>query len=208
MSNRISNNTLVKAGVTLMRKNNKPIEETKSRGRSMIYELSNKETVRIRTCNDHVLICVASSPDIDAKLNIEGTDWILLVMPAVERTAGNIKAYLLPTNIVVEEVRKAHQKWLDSNPNTKGKNTTWNLWFREHRVPGRSGGYGNKWKNFLLDGEVSSIDTEDNRTEVFEKSSSSENGNIRNEVEKAKHRLADLAGVKPEAVRISIDFSI
>ena len=105
----------------------------------MIYMMPNRETVRIRTCNDHVLITVADRPEEDANLNIEGTDHLLIVMPEAERTSGNIIAYLVPTEIVADAVRESHRKWLDSNPRTMGENTTWNLWFNkdEYKSDGR-----------------------------------------------------------------------
>ena len=71
----------------------------------MLYKMSDGQTVRVRTCNDHVLIAVADSPNPGARLNIEGTDWLLIVMPEVERTAGNIVAYLVPVQEAVAEVR-------------------------------------------------------------------------------------------------------
>ena len=70
--------------------------------------------------NDHILIVVADKPAVGARLNIEGTDWLLIVMPEAERKAGNVVAYLVPTNEAVEAVRKGHLAWLSSNPNTKG----------------------------------------------------------------------------------------
>ena len=33
----------------------------------------------------------------DAKLNIQGTEWLLVVMPEVPRTRGKVLAYLVPT---------------------------------------------------------------------------------------------------------------
>ncbi len=59
----------------------------------MIYSLPDRQTVRIRTCNDHILIVVADSPSADARLNIRGTDWLLIVMPEIERTPGKVIAY-------------------------------------------------------------------------------------------------------------------
>jgi len=98
---RIPNDALLNAGLELMRQNGKPLSKLNSKRRSMLYEMPNGESVRARTCNDHILIAVAKTPDEGADLNIEGTDWILLVMPESERTPGNVIAYLLPTEEVV-----------------------------------------------------------------------------------------------------------
>ena len=95
----------------------------------MQYALPNGETVRVRTCNDHVLVALAASARKGAALNIEGTDHLLVVMPEIPRTGGSVIAYLVPTEIAVEAVRTTHADWLASNPNTKGKNRTWNIWF-------------------------------------------------------------------------------
>ena len=53
---RIDNEVLLRAGLELMRLNSKPLTKLPSKGRSMLFELSNGETVRARTCNDHILI--------------------------------------------------------------------------------------------------------------------------------------------------------
>jgi len=121
--------SLVNAGLVAMRNNGRPL--TKTPGRGNIYRLSNDETVRIRTCNRHVLLVNAEHPDPDAKLDIEGTDWLLVVMPERERTEGQIIAYLIPTSVAVAEMRRAHRKWLATNPATGGDNKTWTLAFKE-----------------------------------------------------------------------------
>src|SRR5260370_41034626 len=119
----VDNDALLAAGLDLMRKNGKPLTKILGTGRSMRYTLANGETVRVRTCNDAILIVLADKPSgSDAKLNIEGTDWLLVVMPEVERTPGNIRAYLVPSSVAVEATRRSHDRWLNSNPNTKGGN--------------------------------------------------------------------------------------
>src|SRR5271166_6556214 len=121
---RIDNNALLEAGLELMKRNGKSLSKQPSFGRKMLYSLPNGETVRVRTCNDHILIVVADSPALDAKLNIEETDWLLIVMPEIERTPGKVIAYLVPTAVAVEASRQTHSEWLATNPNTKGNNTT------------------------------------------------------------------------------------
>ncbi|MCY4228204.1 MAG: hypothetical protein OXF20_11050 [Gammaproteobacteria bacterium] len=198
---KINNRELLNAGLKLMQANGTPLMEIPSRGRSMLYELPNGETVRIRTCNDHILIVVADSPNIEANLNIQGTDWLLIVMPEKVRSYGKVIAYFVPTSIALEEVRKSHQDWLLSNPNTKGNNTTWNLWFDDFGSvnPGREGkqGYAKKWAEYRLDFNIQ-IGTTNNKVEYQ---------NIRKEVEIARQRIAGAASVPHEAVTISINFT-
>lgn len=166
----------------------------------MLYNMPNGETVRVRTCNDHLLIAVADRPDVNASLNIEGTDWLLVVMPEKERTPGNITSYLIPTPVAVSEVRRTHREWLDSSPNTKGDNRTWALWFRADG-PGKAHDYATKWANYRLS------DTPAIKSEGPTKSSPIRpGGNIKDEVERARRRIAEVAGVAVEAVRITIDF--
>ena len=199
---RIDNEVLREAGLALMRETGKPLTKRPSPGRSMRYELPNGQSVRVRTSNDHILIVVADKPTADAHLNIEGTDWLLIVMPEVARKAGNVIAYLVPTGEAVEAVRKSHQAWLSSDPNTKGKNTTWNLWFTPPSGMAsrdEKHGYADKWEKYRLEGEVSTkeiMSVQGGRV--------SETGSIEAEVEAARQRIAHAAAVSPEAVQISI----
>lgn len=199
MGDRIDNNILLNAGLELMRQNGKPLTKQAGYGRSMRYVMPKGESVRVRTCNDHVLIVVADSPDPDkATLNIEGTDWILIVMPEVERQMGKVFAYLVPTRVAVETVRQCHREWLATNPNTAGSNTTFNIWFEEG---GKSSGFARKWQQYLLHGEAEikePVATADNAT----------TGSIKHEVEMARQRIARAAGVSTSAVRISVDFGV
>ena len=164
----------------------------------MLYSMPNGKSVRVRTCNDHVLITVADKPTNDAHLNIEGTDWLLIVMPEEERIHGKVIGYFIPTEVAVAEVRRAHQAWLDTNPDTKGDNRTWNLWFKSR--PHKSSDYDQKWAEYRLDGEA---DTK----ELADVDVPSTTG-IKAEVDAARQRLAIVAGVSPDAVKISIDFGV
>ena len=172
----------------------------------MLYEMPNGQSVRVRTCNDHILVVVADKPTTDASLNIQGTDWLLIVMPEIERAEGKIIAYLVPTEEAEAAVRKSHGKWLSSNPNTKGQNTTWNLRFSHSpsAMTGRTGkqGYHKHWARYRLEGEVT---TEDIAGAHFGRAS--EPGSILTEVENARWRIARAASVDVESVKISIDFA-
>lgn len=196
---RVENKLLEQAGVELMKQNEKPLTKRATRGRAMLYSLPNGESVRIRTTNDHVLVAVADKPSEDAHLNIEGTDWLLVVMPEIERTHGGVLAYLVPAETAVQEVRRTHKEWLDSNPRTRGRNTTWNLWFGDNGL-GRANNYATKWSKFLLEGEATT-------TEFSAESDDSGTFSIKSAVEAARRDIAKTAGVSPDAVKISINFS-
>lgn len=194
---RVGNSILLNAGLELMRRNGKPLTKIPSSGRSMLYAMSNGDTVRVRTCNDHILIMLAESPSEGARLNIEGTDRLLIVMPEVERTPGKVIAYLVPTAVAAEAARLTHREWLLTNPNTNGTNTTWNLWF-DKNGHSKANDFAAKWRSYRLDGEETAA--------VTNSVAGSELSDIRTEVEAARQRISRAAGVPPAAVRITVDF--
>ena len=198
-TNKVGNEVLLQAGLELMNKSAKPLTKRSSKGRAMIYEMPDGDTVRVRTSNDHILIVVADKPTQDARLNIEGTDWLLIVMPETERQQGNVLGYLVPTEEATQEARRSHAEWLASNPNTHGGNTTWNLWFND-RGPGAASNYAVKWTEYRLDADVTTLQMGAESTQF------SGSGNINTVVESARASIAKIAGVLPSAVRISIDF--
>jgi hypothetical protein len=198
MGGRVPNENLLQAGIELMRKNGKPLARVAGTGRSMIYELPNHESVRVRTCNDHLLIVLAKSPAKDARLNVDGTKWLLVVMPEVERTPGNALAYLLPSEVAVKAARESHQAWLDTNPKSNG-NVTWNLWFGGDGTDKPHNNFEKKWQQYRLPG-VATVGHAARLPEVGDA------GDVKSEVESAKLRISRAAGVVPEAVKISIDF--
>jgi hypothetical protein len=100
------------------------------------------ETVRVRTSNERNLIAEADQPSAYARLNIQGTDWLLIVMPEIARTQGKIFAYLIPAEEAVADVRQAYQAWL-ANANTEG-NTAWVVRF-DHGGFGGCSNYAERW---------------------------------------------------------------
>lgn len=200
---RIDNETLLAAGLQLMRQNGKPLTRLDTPGRAMIYSLPQGQTVRVRTCNDHILVVLADRPSHDAKLNIEGTDFLLIVMPEIERTHGNVIGYLVPTSVAVDAARKTHQDWLATNPNTKGDNRTWNLWFDDDD-PAKANGFAKKWEMHRLSGNVNTQNVHE--TDCDKSTNGRPQTDLRGEVEQAKQRIAAAAGVAPSAVRITVDF--
>jgi hypothetical protein len=206
-SPRVDNNALLAAGLELMKQNGKPLTRRPGFGRAMLYALPNGETVRVRTTNDHALIVVADQPSPhNAKLSIEGTDWLLLVMPVVERTPGAVMAYLVPTAVAVAATRAEHQAWLDRQPNTAGENTTPVLYFGE-KTPAGATDFQDRWSAYRLPGEIL-IAPDGSLVQTMGPSSAAELGTIQAEVETARQRIATAAGVSPTAVRITIDFGL
>lgn len=197
----ISNDILLQAGLQLMGQNGRPLTKVSSPGRSMIYALPNLETVRVRTCNDPVLIILSdkASGD-DAKLNIEGTDWLLIVMPEIPRTPGKVLAYLVPTEVAVSACRQAHTLWLATKPNTSGNNTTWNIWFDDGHKPWN--GFSKKWSEYLLEAKGVVPQTANS----YEKPR--RGADLKSEIEEARQRVSNAAGVPLDAVKITIQFGL
>jgi len=197
---KVESSELVEAGLAAMKAAGKPLTRQPSKGRAMIYAMPNGDTVRLRTCNDHVLIVVGDRPTPDAKLNIEGTDWILMAMPQVERKPGNVDCYLLPTAEVEAEARRTHMEWLAGNPKTGGDNKTWNLWFKEDG-PGKANDYARKWQQYKL-APTPIVEA----TPRAGENNAPGTGNVKAEVESARRRIAEAAGVPVESVKITINF--
>jgi hypothetical protein len=196
----VDNHALLAAGLELMRQHGKPLTKVTGFGRSMRYTLPNGDTVRVRTCNDHVLIVLSDKPKgSEANLNIEGTDWLLIVMPEVERTPGKVRAYFLPASVAVEAARRTHHDWLATNPQTRGNNLTWCLWFRDDE---KTNNFDKIWSQYRLKGVAETPTPTPNAPA----GNASEPVNVRVEVESARQRISRAAGVSPEAVRITIDF--
>ncbi len=199
METRVSNRVLLAAALKLMRNNGYSLTDKYTAGRSNIYEMSDGQTVRVRTSNDPILVVLAEAPEPDAKLNIQGTDWLLFVMLEKKRTEGNIIGYLVPTQKAVNDVREAQQNWLSTRPNTKGNNRTWNIWFDES---GRktSNRYAEKWVDYRLEGTVSTHD-------VAAASSPSEKPafEIGQEIAAMQARIARGTGLPPNFIKVSIE---
>jgi hypothetical protein len=198
MSDRVSNTALLEAGLTLMKAAGNPLEKLPTGSRAMKYKLTNGETVRVRTCNDHVLVVLANSADEGAGLNIEGTDHLLIVMPEVPRTDGTVIAYFVPTGVAVQAVRSSHAEWMASNPSTRGNNRTWNVWFDD--LGTSWGGFATKWLNYRVQGRASTlvaVGSADIRL-------AAELRPLGAVIAEARSEIAKAAGVPIDAVKISI----
>jgi hypothetical protein len=154
---RVPSKALVEAGLEVMRRNGNPLERRPSKGRAQIYSSKSGQSVRLRTCNDHVLIVVSERPDPSSPVNIEGTDLLLIVIAKERRQVGEVLVFLVPTEVAVKAAREGYKSWLDRSPVTRGKNTTWNIWFDETGLDA-SHGFMKKWHQYLLPSEVSSVE--------------------------------------------------
>lgn len=200
---RIPNRDLLDAGLKSMEREGKPLEKLPTKGRAMIYKTETGKTVRARTCNDHVLVVLADSAKDDAKLNIEGTDFLLIVMPEVPRTLGNIEAYLVPTKVAVKAVRQTHKDWLASNPNTKGDNRTWNIWFDDDGVA-KANGFARHWAEYKLE---SNIHIDNVSGTPVDQTSATRPKKLGDVIAEAQQQIAEAAGVPVEAIKITVDLS-
>jgi hypothetical protein len=198
MANKVSNQVLLAAGLKVMEALGRPLTKMQTNSRSMKYKLSNGETVRVRTCNDHILVVLADSAEASANLNIEGTDHLLIVMPEAPRMEGLIIVYFVPTSVTVTAVRQTHADWLATNPTTKGNNRTWNIWFDDGAA--KSGGFAKKWAQYRLDTKVSTIDVSSGDHSV----SVIINKPLGTVIAAARKAIAEAAGVSVEAVKISV----
>lgn len=198
MGNKVSNQVLLASGLQAMQAAGKPLQKMQTNSRAMKYQLSNGETVRVRTCNDHVLVVLADSAEESATLNIEGTDHLLIVMPDVPRMSGLINVYFVPTNVAVTAVRQTHANWLASNPSTKGNNRTWNIWFDDG--PAMSGGFAKKWSEYRLSTNASTIEVGAVSGSVAVR----DNRPLGVVIAEARKAIAEAAGVSIESVKISV----
>lgn len=198
MNQRVSNEALLEAGLSLMQAAGRPLERLPTKSRAMKFSLGNGETVRVRTCNDHVLVILADSAEKNARLNIEGTDHLLIVMPEVPRTDGRVIAYLVPAAEAVEAARRTHAEWLATRPSTKGNNRTWNLWFADDVAAG--GGFARTWSRYRLPGEASTA----NAHGAVPATSTADRHSLGAVIAGARQAIANAAGVPIDAVKITV----
>ena len=213
MSEKIKNINLVNAGLELMAQNDMPLVEKVAHTRkAMIYKMGDGTTVRLRTSNDHILPVVTkdvTTVDPEAPINIEGTDWLLIIMPEIERTHGNILAYLVPTDVAVTAAKGGYRAWLDSaNIHEAKGNRSRNLWFGDPSSrPSYDGrcDYAEEWKEYLLPGHFETtpdIEVSNPDTLPFNPDQS-----LQDIIQEAQQNIATVAGVRTDNVKISIDFT-
>ncbi len=208
---RISSSVLRDCALKQMTELGNPLERLPAKSRAMLYKMRNGETVRLRTTNDPILIVVAESADPESSLNIEGTDHLLVVMPETPRAPGPVRSYLIPADVAAAVVRKAHQEWLDSKPNTKGDNRTRNIWFEDTGRP--SGNFEEKWSEYLLPVSASTIEMEgaalgSSRPAISEPQydpvAKHTSETVADVIENARGRISTLTGMPTDAIQIEV----
>jgi hypothetical protein len=196
---KVANFDLLTAGLSLMEAAGKPLTEVRSGSRAKLFRTPDEQTVRVRTCNDHVLVIVADTTEPSAKLNIEGTDLLLIVMPQVARRGGAVMAFLVPTKVAADAARSTHAQWLAANPATKGRNKTWNLWFDDD-APSKASGYARLWEKYRLAGSAIS-----NPAAPAPESADAKPQSLGEVIAEARRKIAAAAGVPETAIKISVD---
>lgn len=95
----------------------------------------------------------ATSTDMDqAKLDIEGADFLLFGVPVTKRGSESVEAYLIPMLVAVSSVLQSHKSWLESGGSTKGANTTPAIWL--DKVLPTSDKFAEKWSTYRLGSRV------------------------------------------------------
>jgi hypothetical protein len=179
-------NELEQAGLELMRLNGMPLtkREKPGRGGPKLYDRPDGQTVLVRTCVDRRLLTRSLTPD-QRMLDIEkhNADWLLIVIPSGKRAAGKVEAYLVPSKEAAEEVKTAHKRWLDADPQRTSQTPV--LRFDEKLT--------RKWEHHRLSGEPAST--------------AGTASPLQEEIAAARRRIAALAGVPHEAVQVTIQFA-
>lgn len=202
MQDRVPNQELLAAGLELMKLAGKPLQGPVS-SRAMLYRTSSGESVRVRTCNDHLLVVLAKTADRNARLNVDGTDLVLIVMPLERRTPGPVMGFLVPSVEVAEAARSSHQAWLASRPNTKGENRTWNLIFNED-IGRPHAGFAKRWAKYRLPGTASTLSEGSRAAPALAGVHPAGTLRLGDVIARARQQVADAAGVSPENVQITV----
>jgi hypothetical protein len=211
MTDKVPNQDLLAAGLALMDRAGKPLTKFPTQTRAMIYQMATGDKVRVRTCNDHILVVLADGAEADAKLNIEGTEFLLIVMPEKERTPGPVIAYFLPTAVAVETVRATHIEWLALNPATSENNRTRNLWFDDEPTLWR--GFAAKWRQYRLNGHATTTALDAAPTPLLAKNGApaapgtQQARSLGDVITEARKQIADAAGVPIDSVKISVNLT-
>ncbi|MEQ8354647.1 MAG: hypothetical protein RH942_03845 [Kiloniellaceae bacterium] len=150
MSNgKLTTVALREAALKIAEQSGRPLRRDAEHKREQLYLDNDHKKVRLRTSNDRVLTVSASSPvPEEARLDIEGCDALLIAMPTERRGTDRVEAYWLPVAIAIQEVKRAHRIWLDSDPNTKKHNKTFSIWFDEAFFESEM--FCEKWSEYRL----------------------------------------------------------
>jgi hypothetical protein len=209
MLEKIPNKVLKTCALELMALNGQPLEMMSSRGRSMLYKLQTGATVRVRTSNDPVLVVGAESTDNGLKLNISGTDFILLVMPEKPRTWGEVKGYLIPTSEAISAIKSANPTAFTGRQENHQKGTALTIWFQSSdRLDSN---FNEKWLKYLLKSRVDASDYqdlhEDNHGERVKKKkarTAKNNMTVGDVIDEARKRISTITGLPVKSVKIEV----
>jgi hypothetical protein len=105
-----------------------------SERRGQLYTMSDGRTVKLRTNNDRRVIVTTDDTRSNAKLDLEGCDFVLLVVPK----------------------QIANADWLASLPKTRDQNHTWQLFLNEGK-PASGANFSGKWHTYRIDALVSRL---------------------------------------------------
>jgi hypothetical protein len=111
-----------------------------------IYRMTNGQTVRLRTNRKRALMTVADGPNPNDALNFEGQqDFIGLAIPGQR---GSVESFLVPSDVAVEALRKAHRERL-ANGHTGSTSDVRAIQLRRRCATGL-GGISHKWAPYRL----------------------------------------------------------
>ena len=137
-------------GLAAMERSGQPLTRTASDRRGQLYVIADGRRVRLRTNNDRRVIVTTDDTRSDAKLDLDGCDFVLLVVPKQRRQRGQVEVYLVPFSEVRAAVATAHADWLASLPKTRGQNHTWQLFLDEGK-PASAANFADKWRAHRID---------------------------------------------------------
>jgi len=147
--NKLTTESLRHAGLLLAELAGHSLHHVGGGTKKQIYKDKEGHDVRLRTTNDRVLTVRGSDPDpSEADLDIDGCDFVLIVMPTEKRQQGLIEAYWVPTPVAANTLRSAHNAWLDSQPRTSRENRTFSVWFDTGVAD--SGMLRDKWRQYRI----------------------------------------------------------
>ena len=198
-----------------MAKSERRFEPVPSSGRSMIYRTDNEMTLRLRTSNDHVLVIVANPQGDSWDLNIKGTDLVLVVMPTHPRSVGEVRGFLVPTDVLVDAVFDEYRSPLSMPPSSDATPYAVPLAFGASSDDGSS--FATTWEKYLLEASVDAGDfisepdkrptarpSPRGRRKRFHQEPLSSDQSVADIISDAKRRIARITGVPVEAVSVEV----
>jgi hypothetical protein len=116
-----------------------------------------------------------------------------------ERNSTSVSAYLVPISVVEEAYRSSHRVWRSTRP-IKAVNLTWVIWFNDAGAPECSG-FARTWSHYRLGNNARGP----GRASV-ELPSPADHDRLQRAIESAKQRIAAEGRLRPDQVKIVIEF--